>query len=112
MLELQLKAVQDTLCLARKNTNYTQKFIAGKIGKSQNVYSRIENGEGRFKMEHYVILKPILGLLELETIELPKFRVELETTPVEPGPSFQRKTSLLGIDWSKCRAIAPICWNS
>ena len=50
----------------RETMNYTQAYIAGKLGISQNAYSKIESGQTNFTVKR---LYEIVNILEANVLD-------------------------------------------
>lgn len=61
----------------REQKNYTQDYVAEKLGVSQNAYSRLENGQIKLSVEKAEKLSTILEvpIWEIISSELPTFQV-------------------------------------
>jgi len=55
--------------LRRENMNYTQAYVAGKLGISQNAYSKIESGHTNFTVKRLYEIAHILETNILEIIQ-------------------------------------------
>ena len=55
--------ITNKLRLRRQTMNYTQAYIAGKLGISQNAYSKIEGGQTNFTVKR---LYEIVYILEAD----------------------------------------------
>ncbi|WP_461451519.1 helix-turn-helix domain-containing protein [Mucilaginibacter sp.] len=56
---------------ARLAKNYSQDYIAGKLGISQNAYSKLELGYIRIKLENLIIIADVLNIPITGLIEIP-----------------------------------------
>lgn len=56
-----IDGITNKLRLRRQTLNYTQAYIAGKLGISQNAYSKIESGQTNFTVKR---LYEIVHILE------------------------------------------------
>lgn len=65
--EIKAKRVAENIRSLREFRNYTQDYLAAKLGISQNAYSKIELGYSRINLER---LFSIASLLEVESSEL------------------------------------------
>lgn len=59
----------ETIRSIRRSRNYSQEYMAHKLGISQNVYSKIENGKCKCSVYRFII---IVGLLEVDIEEMEK----------------------------------------
>jgi transcriptional regulator with XRE-family HTH domain len=69
MLNIRIKAVAVNIRNKREKLNYTQEYLAVKLGISQNAYSKIELGYTKITVER---LFQIAEILETDLIELIK----------------------------------------
>lgn len=67
MLNVRIKAVTVNIRNKREKLNYTQEYLAAKLGISQNAYSKIELGYTKITVER---LFQIAEILETDLIEL------------------------------------------
>ncbi|MFA6085748.1 helix-turn-helix domain-containing protein [Mucilaginibacter sp.] len=67
LLNLRIKAVAANIRNKREKLNYTQEYLAVKLGISQNAYSKIELGYTKITIER---LFQISEILETDPIEL------------------------------------------
>ncbi|NVM63938.1 transcriptional regulator with XRE-family HTH domain [Mucilaginibacter sp. SG538B] len=67
MLNLKIKAIAANIRHTREGLNYTQEYLAAKLGISQNAYSKIELGYTKITVER---LFQIAAILEIEVAEL------------------------------------------
>lgn len=67
LAEIKAKKVAENIRRLREYRNYTQDYLAAKLGISQNAYSKIELGYSRINLER---LFSIASLLEVESTEL------------------------------------------
>jgi transcriptional regulator with XRE-family HTH domain len=67
MLNVRIKAVAVNIRNKREKLNYTQEYLAAKLGISQNAYSKIELGYTKITVER---LFQIAEILETDLIEL------------------------------------------
>lgn len=67
LAEIKAKKVAENIRSLREYRNYTQDYLAAKLGISQNAYSKIELGYSRINLER---LFSIASLLEVESTEL------------------------------------------
>ena len=65
--ESKTKAVVFNIRRTRENRNYTQDYLAAKLGISQNAYSKIELGYSNITLNRLV---EIAEILEVDLIEL------------------------------------------
>jgi transcriptional regulator with XRE-family HTH domain len=67
MLNIRIKAVAVNIRNKREKLNYTQEYLAVKLGISQNAYSKIELGYTKITVERLFQIAEILetGLMEL-----------------------------------------------
>lgn len=55
-----INSITSKLRLRRQTMNYTQAYIAGKLGISQNAYSKIESGQTNFTVKRLYEIAYIL----------------------------------------------------
>ena len=67
MLNLKIKAIAANIRHTREGLNYTQEYLAAKLGISQNAYSKIELGYTKITVQR---LFQIAAILEIEVVEL------------------------------------------
>jgi transcriptional regulator with XRE-family HTH domain len=67
MLNFKIKAIAANIRHTREGLNYTQEYLAAKLGISQNAYSKIELGYTKITVER---LFQIASILEIEVAEL------------------------------------------
>lgn len=67
LLNLRIKAVAANIRNKREKLNYTQEYLAIKLGISQNAYSKIELGYTKITIER---LFQISEILETDPVEL------------------------------------------
>ena len=72
-LKLEMKAVAANIRKVREYRNYTQDYLAAKLGISQNAYSKIELGYSKITLDR---LFHIVLILEIEVVELLEFDEE------------------------------------
>lgn len=72
-LKLEMKAVAGNIRKVREFRNYTQDYLAAKLGISQNAYSKIELGYSKITLDR---LFHIALILEVEIMELLQFDAE------------------------------------
>jgi len=72
-LKLEMKAVAANIRKVREYRNYTQEYLAAKLGISQNAYSKIELSYSKITLDR---LFHIALILEVEVIELLQFDAE------------------------------------
>ena len=65
--ESKTKAVVFNIRRTRENRNYTQDYLAAKLGISQNAYSKIELGYSNITLNRLV---EIAEILEVDLVEL------------------------------------------
>ena len=75
------KIVASNIRRVREYRNYTQDYVAGKIGISQNAYSKLELGFHKLSLERLFQIAEVLevdckALLEYETDGLIQLRIE------------------------------------
>lgn len=58
----------------REMRNYSQKYVAGQMGISQNAYSKIENNVTQLTVQH---IKQLSAILEISPLELLKDDFEI-----------------------------------
>ncbi|ABC28015.1 predicted transcriptional regulator [Hahella chejuensis KCTC 2396] len=59
-----LSQLGENIKLARKRRNYTQTLISERTGLSRLTIRRIEQGDAKVSMGHYVAVLGVLGLVE------------------------------------------------
>jgi transcriptional regulator with XRE-family HTH domain len=59
-----LEQLGENITLARKRRNYTQSLISERTGLSRLTIRKIENGDARVSLGHYVSVLSVLGLVE------------------------------------------------
>src|ERR1700761_6693314 len=74
------------LRLLREYRNYSQEYIAEKLGITQNAYSRIENNQTRLTAERLEKLSVILEISPLELLSEKEPVIHFAETPL-PGSS-------------------------
>ncbi|WPU93951.1 helix-turn-helix transcriptional regulator [Mucilaginibacter sabulilitoris] len=67
MLNFKIRAIAANIRNTRENLNYTQEYLAAKLGISQNAYSKIELGYTKITVER---LFQIAAILEADVHEL------------------------------------------
>ena len=67
MLNFKIKAIAANIRHTREGLNYTQEYLAAKLGISQNAYSKIELGYTKITVER---LFQIAEILEINPMEL------------------------------------------
>ena len=67
MLNIRVKAVAINIRNKREKLNYTQEYLAAKLGISQNAYSKIELGYTKITIER---LFEMADILETDLMEL------------------------------------------
>lgn len=67
MLSFKIKAIAANIRHTREGLNYTQEYLAAKLGISQNAYSKIELGYTKITVER---LFQIASILEVEVAGL------------------------------------------
>lgn len=72
-LKLEMKAVAGNIRKVREYRNYTQDYLAAKLGISQNAYSKIELSYSKITLDR---LFHIALILEVEVMELLNFDAE------------------------------------
>lgn len=59
-----LKQLGENIKLARKRRNYTQTLISERTGLSRLTIRKIEHGNAKVSLGHYVAVLSVLGLVE------------------------------------------------
>jgi len=59
-----LAQLGENIKLARKRRNYTQSLISERTGLSRLTIRKIENGDAKVSLGHYVAVLSVLGLVE------------------------------------------------
>lgn len=59
-----LEQLGENIKLARKRRNYTQKQISERTGLSRLTIRKIEHGDAKVSLGHYVSVLSVLGLVE------------------------------------------------
>lgn len=57
-----MENISDILRLSRSQKNYTQEYVAFKLGISQSQYNKIEKGEVQLTVERLVLIASVLEL--------------------------------------------------
>ncbi len=60
---INVNGITSKIRLQRETRNYTQAYVAGKLGISQNAYSKIESGQTNFTVKR---LYEIVHILEAD----------------------------------------------
>jgi transcriptional regulator with XRE-family HTH domain len=68
------KVVAGNIRKIREIRNYTQDYLAAKLGISQNAYSKIELGYSKLTLERLFQISAILEVDVLELISFEKYR--------------------------------------
>ena len=63
-----IRTVTNKIRLRRETLNYTQAYVAGKLGISQNAYSKIESGHTNFSVRRLYEVATILDANVLDFI--------------------------------------------
>ncbi|WP_026632345.1 helix-turn-helix domain-containing protein [Dyadobacter alkalitolerans] len=66
-IDTQIRAVALNIRKIREYRNYTQEYLAMKLGISQNAYSKIELGYTRITLERLI---QISHILDVDTVDL------------------------------------------
>jgi transcriptional regulator with XRE-family HTH domain len=74
------------LRLLREFRNYSQEYIAEKLGITQNAYSRIENNQTRLTADRLEKLSIILGITLMELLSEKEPVICFSETPAAPQP--------------------------
>ena len=61
-----VNGITNKIRLRRETMNYTQAYVAGKLGISQNAYSKIESGQTNFTVKR---LYEIVNILEANVLD-------------------------------------------
>jgi transcriptional regulator with XRE-family HTH domain len=61
-----VNGITNKIRLRREKMNYTQAYVAGKLGISQNAYSKIESGQTNFTVKR---LYEIVNILEANVLD-------------------------------------------
>jgi len=72
LLNLRIKAVAANIRNKREKLNYTQEYLAAKLGISQNAYSKIELGYTKITVERLFQISEILETDPIELINIEK----------------------------------------
>lgn len=59
-VERQVKSIANNIRTAREFRNYTQEYVATRLGISQNAYSKIELGYTKITLERLILIGLIL----------------------------------------------------
>ncbi len=59
-VKIEIRAITTKMRLRRETLNYTQAYVAGKLGISQNAYSKIESGQTNFTVRRLYEVANIL----------------------------------------------------
>lgn len=65
-MQLVLNTITGKIRLRREYLNYTQAYVAGKLGISQNAYSKIESGQTNFSVKR---LYEIMQVLDANVVD-------------------------------------------
>ncbi len=65
-MQLVINTITGKIRLRREHLNYTQAYVAGKLGISQNAYSKIESGQTNFSVKR---LYEIVQVLEASVVD-------------------------------------------
>ena len=71
-INLKIKQIAANIRKVRENRNYTQEYLALKLGISQNAYSKIELGYTKITVERLFHIAHILNADITDLIGLPK----------------------------------------
>ena len=63
-----IRTITNKIRLRRQTLNYTQAYVAGKLGISQNAYSKIESGQTSFTVKRLYEVASILDANVLDFI--------------------------------------------
>jgi transcriptional regulator with XRE-family HTH domain len=74
------------LRLLREFRNYSQEYIAEKLGITQNAYSRIENNQARLTADRLEKLAAILEITPMELLSEREPVIYFSDVPVAPAP--------------------------
>lgn len=77
------------LRLLREYRNYSQEYIAEKLGIAQNAYSRIENNQTRLTADRLEKLARILDVPPMELLSEKEPVIHFCDTPSYPAPTFR-----------------------
>jgi transcriptional regulator with XRE-family HTH domain len=72
----------------REFRNYSQDFVASKLGKKQNAYSRMESGETRIKEEEILKLAELFEVTPAQLMSEDPVVIRISNTKVENGGIF------------------------
>jgi transcriptional regulator with XRE-family HTH domain len=72
----------------REFRNYSQDFMAKKLGKSQNAYSKMENGRTKIKEEEIIKLAELLEVTTTQLLSDDTILIKISDTKVESGGIF------------------------
>jgi transcriptional regulator with XRE-family HTH domain len=72
----------------REFRNYSQDFVASKLGKEQNTYSRMERGETKIKEEDIIKLAELLEVTTTQLMSDEPVVIKISNTKVENGGIF------------------------
>ncbi len=59
-MEIVVNSITGKIRLRRETLNYTQAYVAGKLGISQNAYSKIESGQTNFSVKRLYEIVQVL----------------------------------------------------
>lgn len=79
----------------REMRNYSQEYVAGKMGISQNAYSKIENNITQLTVNH---VKQISAILEVSIMDLLKDDFEIHKASGMQMESVTKDALLLNLD--------------
>jgi transcriptional regulator with XRE-family HTH domain len=65
-IDSSVRDITNKMRLRREALNYTQAYVAGKLGISQNAYSKIESGQTNFTVKR---LFEVANILETDVLD-------------------------------------------
>jgi transcriptional regulator with XRE-family HTH domain len=75
----------------RELRNYTQKYVAGQMGISQNAYSKIENNITQLTVQH---VKQLAEILQVAVTDLLKDEFEIHKPTLPAGKAIHKEDLL------------------
>jgi transcriptional regulator with XRE-family HTH domain len=69
----------------REELNYTQEYVANKLGLSQNMYSMLESGRSQMKVDQLILVAQILETDPNEFLQHESVVVNMDNAKMEHG---------------------------
>jgi transcriptional regulator with XRE-family HTH domain len=69
----------------REELNYTQEYMANKLGLSQNMYSMLESGRSQMKVDQLIIVAQILETDPNEFLQQEPMVVNMDNATIDRG---------------------------